>query len=235
MRVVKAFAALRDGVVAPQRIENVTIEAAMAVFAIAVFLVAITTVWSVDLQQGNSQLAAESARLISSTTTQRVTEVPQVDLSLPQRVFTQALGEALQKTIIPYVALAALAMTLFRFTTNVKVRYLESLAAISATALIDVFGIIVATMVHLMLGTMRAGFHAGVFVDPQIHPMWFVWLQTFSVASLWQLMAACVGLASWNSLNWRYGIVVGAILWLVSRLILGGFSLMDWIVVLRTQ
>ena len=235
MRVVKAFKALLDGVVAPQRIQNVTIEAAMAVFAIAVFVVAITTVWSVDLQQGNKQLAAESARLISSTSAQRGSSAPQVDLSLPQRVFTQALGEALQKTIIPYVALAALAMILFRFTTNVQTRYLQSLAAVSATALIDVIGIIVATFMHLAFETTRAGFHAGVFIDPQVHPMWFVWLQTFSVASLWQLIAASVGLATWNRLNWRYGIVVGIILWVASRLVLGGFTIMDWIVVLRTQ
>lgn len=227
MRVVKALKALIDGVIAPQRIQNVTIEAAMAVFAMAVFLVAMANTWSAITEQANPALVAESARLLPSA---EATKDAAIDLSLPQRQFTQVLGGALQKTIVPYVAMALVAMFVLRFSANAQIGFLQTLAAVSATALIDVLGIVVSTLLHLGFETTRSGLHAGVFLDPVSHPMWFLWLQSFSLFTLWQIMAACVGLITWAGLHWRYGIVTGGIVWLVTRLVLGGFALMAWVV-----
>lgn len=235
MRVVKAFHALLNGVRAPQRIQEVTKEAAMAVFAIAVFLVAFANTWSAMTEQANPALVAESARLLPTATLPGGTSVPNVDLSLPQRQFTQVLGGALQKTIIPYVAMSLVAMMFLRFAANAQVSFLQCLAAISATALIDVIGIVVSTAMHLGFETTRAGLHVGVFIDPISHPMWFLWLQSFSLATLWQFVAACIGLVTWTGLHWRYGVVVGGIVWVTTRLILGGFAILAWIVSLGAK
>ena len=235
MRVVKAFSALINGVRAPQRIQEVTTEAAMAVFAIAVFLVAFANTWSAITEQGSPALVAESARLLPASTMSGGASAPAVDLTLPQRQFTQVLGGALQKTIIPYVVMALVAMIFLRFAANAQVGFLQCLAAISATALIDVIGIVVSTGMHVGFETTRAGLHAGVFVDPIAHPMWFLWLQSFSVATLWQFVAACIGLVTWTGLHWRYGVVIGAVVWVTTRVVLGGFALLAWIVSLGAK
>ena len=237
MRVTKALAALVHGVRAPSRIQEVTTEAAMAVFAIAVFLVAFANTWSAITEQGNQALVAESAKLLPAATMPLPggSSVPAVDLSLPQRQFTQILGGALQKTIVPYVVMALAAMIFLRFAANAQVGYLQCLAAISATALIDVIGIVISTLMHLGFETTRAGLHAGVFIDPISHPMWFLWLQSFSIATLWQFVASCIGLVTWSGLHWRYGVVVGGVVWIVTRLVLGGFALMAWIVSLGAK
>ena len=235
MRVTKALAALVHGVRAPSRIQEVTTEAAMAVFAIAVFLVAFANTWSAIIEQGNPALVAESARLLPTATLPGGSSVPNVDLSLPQRQFTQVLGGALQKTIVPYVVMALAAMIFLRFAANAQVGFLQCLAAVSATALIDVLGIVVSTGMHLGFETTRAGLHAGVFLDPIRHPMWFLWLQSFSVATLWQFLAACIGLVTWTGLHWRYGVVIGGVVWITTRVILGGFALLAWIVSLGAK
>lgn len=234
MRVTKAIIAILHGVYAPSRIREVTKDAAMAVFAIAVVVVSLTSTWAALNEQNDPILAAEAATLLP-TPTQAKQAPKNVDLSAPKRQFTVALGGALQKTIIPSVSAALMFMIVGRFLTNQNIGYLQSLAAFSATALIEVLGIVISYLIHVAFHTIRFGLHAGVFVDPHTHPMWFVWLQNLDVFSLWQFIAAGVGIVVWNDLHWKYGIIVGGTVWFVSRLILGSFSLMAWFSALMGQ
>lgn len=234
MRITKAILAILHGVYAPSRIREVTKDAAMAVFAIAVVVISLTSTLVALDEQNDPILSAEAASLLpTAAKEQNPTKV--VDLSAPKRQFTVALGGALQKTIIPDVAAAFMFMIIGRFLTNGNIGYLQSLAAFSATALIEVLGILVSYLFHRAFHTIHFGLHAGVFIDIHTHPLWFVWLQNLDVFSLWQFLAAGIGIVVWNDLHWKYGIVVGGTVWFVSRLVLGSFSLMAWFSALMGQ
>lgn len=228
MRVTKAIWALLHGVYAPRRIQEVTKEAAMAVFAIAVVIVSLSSAWAALVEQDDSVLMAEATNILPAAALGKYPN-NQVDLSAPKRQFTVALGGALQKTIIPYVSAALMFMLFCRFLTNGNIGYLQSLAAFSATALIDVVGTLMLLAFHLGFHTIRSGLHIGVFVDPHTHPFWFIWLQNLDIFSLWQFLAAGIGAMVWAGMHWKYGIVVGCTVWGVSRLILASFSIMAWL------
>jgi hypothetical protein len=125
--------------------------------------------------------------------------------------------------------LAGLFLVLMRFMTDAPVTYGMAITSVSATALIQVIDLLMSTGAHMVFGTLRAGLHAGVTMDPASSPMLFTWLQQISLPSLWQYLAASVALATWGGLHARFGIVVGLVVWVISRLVHGGFTLVGWI------
>jgi hypothetical protein len=63
--------------------------------------------------------------------------------------------------------------------------------------------------------------------------MLFTWLQLISLESVWRYLAIAVALVNWQELHWRYGIVVGLVVWGVTRAIFGLMALVGWIVGLQ--
>lgn len=227
-RFITALRALTGGVRSPGSVPALQKEAAMACFAIAVFLVSLVQIGSVAVKRQNMSLATESARIawLNEPTAEDQGHISAIDGDHP---FTRLLGETLIKTIVPFTGAAVVFMVFMPFLTNVKSRFLQSLAAVSATALIEVLGVSLETVLQLSFGTTRAGLHAAVVVDPQAHPLWFFWLQNFSLYSLWQFLAAGAMLTTWSGLHWRYGVIVGGSSWIAARLLLGVLALMAWL------
>jgi len=229
MRIVAAGKALWHGIVAPTRVQEATTQTAAAIFAVAVLLVGAMSTWSALTESSDPRLVEES-RVLSQSRMMSPVSKTDIDLALPQRQFTAALGGALMVTIFTIAGLAGLFLVLMRFMTNSPVAYSQAIVAVSSTGLIVCLDLLVTTIAHLLFHTSQAGLHAGVFVSPLDSPMVFTWLQLCSVFSLWQYLAIAVALSAWNGLHRNYGYVIGVIVWCVTRLILGGLTFVGWIV-----
>lgn len=229
MRIVAAGRALWNGIVAPTRVQDATTQTAAAIFAVAVLLVGAMSTWSA-LTEGSDPRLVEESRVLSQSRLMAPASKGDVDLALPQRHFTAALGGALMVTIFTIAGLAGLFLFLMRFLTNAPATYSQAIVAVSATGLIICLDLFVTTIVHVLFHTSQAGLHAGVFVSPLDSPMVFTWLQLCSVFSLWQYLAIAVALSAWNGLHRNYGYVIGTLVWFITRLILGGLTFVGWIV-----
>lgn len=229
MRVVAACKALWHGLVAPARVQEATSQTAAAVFALSVLLVAFISVLSAITEASDIQLVAES-RILTQTSAITSKPDPGLDLSLQQRQFTAALGGALVVTIISSAALAVLFLVFMRFMTNAPVTFEMALVAVSSTGLIICLDLILSTAGHLIFHTAQVGLHAGAFVSLRDSPMLFTWLQRWSVFSLWQYLAIAVALSTWSGLHARYGLVVGIVVWMLTRLIVGALTFVSWAV-----
>ncbi|MEY3386625.1 MAG: hypothetical protein RIR53_1436 [Bacteroidota bacterium] len=232
MRITAAILSIWYGLIDPKRVKQVPTDAAAAVFAVAVLAIALAGTFCSLWEQGNPGLVAESA-VLSQQTVPSAVGVTGLDLSTPQRQFTGALGGTLIVTIVSVATLAGLFMIMVRFLTDVAPTYSRSIIAASSVALITIIDNGVATALHLLSGTVRTGLHAGVFIQPTESPMLFTWLQLISLESIWRYLAIAVALVTWENLHWRYGLVVGFIVWVVSRLAFGIMALVGWVVGLQ--
>jgi hypothetical protein len=232
VRIVAAFRALWYGVADPTRIKETSKEAVTAVFAVAVLFVSITNTVCALWEQGDLALAAESRILLQNSATSPV-KTSQLDLTAPQRQFTAALGGALIVTIVSTVVVAGLFMILMKFMTNLTVTFSQCLIAASAASSIIILDTLLASLLHVVFKTAQAGLHVGVVLRPMDAPMLFTWLQRISLFSLWQYLVVAIALVSWEGLNWRYGIVTGAVVWTITRLVFGLLTLVGWIVSLQ--
>lgn len=232
MRITAAMRSIWFGLIDPKRIREISADAAAAVFAVAVLAVSITGTVCTLWEQGHPRLAAESA-ILSQQEPASAQKSAQIDLSTPQRQFTGALGGTLIITIVSYATLAGLFMILVRFLTNCTIPYSRAIIAVSSTALVAMLDSLVTTGLHAMFGTVQVGLHAGVFVRPTETPMLFTWLQLVSVESIWRYLAISVAIVTSENLHWRYGVVVGLIVWVVTRLIFGIMALVGWVVGLQ--
>lgn len=231
MRIVHAWRVLWFALVAPTRIPKFTSEAVMATFAVAVLIVSLVSASAALYEESNPALNVETASLIPQALTwESSVEGNDIDLSPSSRRFTASFGGALMVTIISSLALAGLFMFLTRFLTDAPVGFMLCLAGVSASGLIQVVDVASSTAIHSMFDTIQAGLNAGVFVSPTEKPLLFSWLQRFSIGSLWQYIVIAIAIVSWGGLHARFGIVVGAIVWILTRLLLGGFALVGWIV-----
>ncbi|MCX6141097.1 MAG: hypothetical protein NTX15_09760 [Candidatus Kapabacteria bacterium] len=233
MRIIAAGKALWHGVRAPWRVQEATSQAATAIFAVAVLLIVAVSTWCAILENGDPALVAESRTLSQLTEMLPVAKDAQLDLSTPQRQFTGALGGALMVTIGTTAALAGFFLIAMRFMTNAPVTYSMAIVAVSSSAIIQGLDLLVSVAGHIYFHSARAGLHAGLFVSPIDAPMLFTWLQRISLFSLWQYIAIAIALSTWGGLHRRYGIVVGAVVWFITRLILGAFTLVSWVVSLQ--
>ena len=232
MRVLAAIRAMWFGLVDPTRISETSREAAAAVFAVAVLLVSMTNTLCALWEQGDLSLATESRILLQNSATSPV-KTSQLDLSTPQRQFTAALGGALIVTIVSTVVVAGLFMFLMRFMTDRPVTFTQCIIAASAASSVLIVDTLVGSGLHLWFGTARAGLHAGAFLRPIDAPMLFTWLQRISLLSLWQYLVIAIALVRWEGLHWRFGIVTGAVVWVITRLLFGLLTLVSWIVSLQ--
>ncbi|MBU3700168.1 MAG: hypothetical protein FGM33_09230 [Candidatus Kapabacteria bacterium] len=232
MRITAAILSIWYGLVDPKRVKQVSTDAAAAVFAVAVLAIALTATVCSLWEQGHPGLVADSA-LLSQQTLQASPGSAELDLSTPQRQFTGALGGTLIVTIVSVAALAGLFMIMARFLTNTTPTYSRAIIAVSSAALIAIIDTAVASVLHVTFGTAQYGLHAGVFIRPSDSPMLFTWLQLISLGSIWRFLAIAVALVTWENLHWRYGIVVGLVVWTISRLAFGIMALVGWVVGLQ--
>lgn len=232
MRITAAILSIWYGLVDPKRVKQVSTDAATAVFAVAVLATALTGTFCSLWEQGHPSLVADSA-VLSQQAMQTAPGSAEIDLSTPQRQFTGALGGTLIITIVSIAALAGLFMIMVRFLTNAGPTFSRAIIAVSSAALIVIVDTIVTSTLHVSLGTVRFGLHAGMFIQPTESPMLFTWLQLLSVGSIWRFIAIAVALVTWENLHWRYGIVVGLVVWTISRLAFGIMTLVGWVVGLQ--
>lgn len=232
MRITAAMRSIWFGLVDPRRIRQTPTEAAAAVFAVAVLAVSLVGTLCTLWEQGSASLVRESA-ILSQQTPAATGAAEGIDLSLPQRQFTGALGGTLIITIVSYAALAGVFMILVRFLTDCAVSYSKAIIATSSLALVSMLDSFIATALHVVTGTIKIGVHAGVWLQPSESPMLFTWLQLISLESVWRYLAIAVALITWENLHWRYGIVVGLVVWGVTRAIFGLMALVGWIVGLQ--
>jgi hypothetical protein len=232
MRITAAMRSIWFGLVDPRRIRQTPTEAAAAVFAVAVLAVSVTGTLCTLWEQSIPSLVLDSA-ILSQQAPAATGSAEGVDLSLPQRQFTGALGGTLIITIVSYAALAGVFMILVRFLTNSVVSYSKAIIATSSLALVSILDSFIATGLHVATGSIQIGLHAGVGLPPSESPMLFTWLQLISLESVWRYLAIAVALVNWQELHWRYGIVVGLVVWGVTRAIFGLMALVGWIVGLQ--
>lgn len=232
MRLIAAGKAIWHGAVLPQRVQEATTQAATATFAVAVLLVVVVSVWAAMIENGDATLAVES-QLLTQTTAVLPADTTDLDMSSPQRQFTAILGGALTVTIVSTAALAGFFLIVTRFMTNAPVTYGMAIVAVASSALVQCLDLSLSSAGHIIFHTARAGLHAGAFISPIESPMLFTWLQRISLFSLWQYVAIAIALTTWGGLHQRFGLVVGFIVWIVTRLIFGALTLVTWVVSLQ--
>lgn len=229
MRIISASKALWHFLVAPWRVQEATPQTAMASFAIAVLLIAMTSTWCAMLENGDVSLAVESRILTQNAAVAPVKDA-QLDLSSPQRQFTGALGGALMVTIVSIAALAGLFLIMTRFMTDAPVTYSMAMVSVASSALLQCADLALTTTSHLTFHTARAGLHAGIFISPLEAPVLFTWLQRISLVSVWQYIAIAIALTTWGGLHRRFGVVVGLVVWIITMLVFGALTLVNWVV-----
>jgi hypothetical protein len=224
-----AIRAVWLGLVAPSRVDLADAPSSIAVFAMAVLVLTVANTASTYIETSNSQLRTEAV-MGSPSVANPPAQSGQIDLTTPQRVFTANLGLALITTIVSLVLVALMLMFLHRFLTNQQSLFSTALAAVSATALIDLVRVLAYAVLHNSTGTMRWGLHAGVFVTPAQAPFLFAFLKRLDVVTWWQYVVMAMVLARNTGLHHRYGLVVGSVVFLAMLIAVGGFALVGWIV-----
>ncbi len=226
MRVVSAFRALWFGAATPYRVPETPLTALLAVFAVAVLTMSLADAAAAIVEWRNETLLSQSMLLGPQSGSADSALVR----DLPQREFTAALGGSLMENIIASLVMSGFLLVLVRFMTNAAVTFPMALVCVSATALIQVADVGVSSAIHVFTGSIQYGLHAGSFVNPALSPAWFTALQKTSVFSLWQYLSATSALAVWGGLHWRYGLITGAVAWVVTRLLFALFTLISWMV-----
>ena len=228
MQTLTAFRALWWGIRDPRTIEQPIASTAVAIFAAAVMVLTLSATITVYIEHGNASLRAETEQL-DVLGPQQMQEGAAVDTDTANRQFTAVLGGALIRSVVSVAALALVFFALTRFLTDVPVPYSRALAAVSATAGIEALRSLVSLVPHLLFESSRAGLHAGVFVAPLDHPFLFVWLQRVDLFNVWHYVAAAMALATWSNLHYRYGWIIGAVVFVVVQILMGGLTLVAWI------
>ncbi len=226
MRLLTVFRAMWHGLVAPQRIREATEESAVAIFAAAVLVLSLASTAAAFIEEGNADLRAESAVLSQYGMVSSDEEL--VDLSSAGRQFTAVFGGALMISVGKIVVLAGIFLLFMRFMTNAPVGYRMALAAVGATISIDFVRMAFTVPLHLITNTAQVGPYLGLLASPTEAPFMFTWLQRLDLFSIWQYFAIGVALAVWNGLHYRYGFVVGGIVFAVVQVLFAGASIVAW-------
>lgn len=228
MQTLTAFAALWQGIRDPRHLERPIASTAVAIFAAAVMVWTLAATATVYIEHGNAALRAETEQL-NVLGPQQMGAGASVDTEAANRQFTAVLGGALIRSVVTLAAMALMFFALTRFLTDRPIPYSASLAAVSATAGIEVLRSLVSLAPHLLFETSRAGFHLGAVLQPLDHPFLFVWLQRIDIFNVWHYIAAAMALATWSDLHYRYGWVIGGVVFLVVQILMGGLTLVAWI------
>ena len=228
MQTLTAFRALWQGIRDPRTIERPTASTAVAIFAAAVMVLTLASTITVYVEHSNPALRAETEQL-DLLGPQQMGKGASVDTDTANRQFTAVLGGALIRSVVSMAAMALLFFALTRFLTNAAVPYSQAIAAVSATAGIEVLRSLISILPHVIFETSRAGVHLGVFLQPLEHPFLFAWLQRVDLFNVWHYLAAAMALVTWSDLHYRYGWVVGVVVFLVVQALMGGLTLVAWI------
>ncbi len=197
----------------------------LASFALAVFILTFANTATGLWESGRPNLTRQLA----------VAEMPvpkasgDVDLSLPQRAFTAHLGVTLVRVVVSLLFMSALAYALTRFLTDQQFSFGIVLTAVSSTCLIDAIRIVVYAAAHVLTDSMRWGLHAGVFVDPSQHQFLFAWLHRIDLVTWWQYVVMAMVVCTSAGLHYRFGIVVGSVVFLITVILAGGFAFVGWL------
>ena len=228
MQFIEVLRSMWFALVAPRRIVETLSTPVTAFFAVAVVVSTMVSLGASYLEDAQPALRAENATFERMSTAHDTTTAapgsPAVDLTPPARTFTAILGGALIKNIMPLLVVAGVFLSLVRFMTNAPLRYGVALSIVSAATSIMCVELLVNTVLHIAMGTNRAGLHAGVFVDPTAHGFLFLFLQNLAPLSLWRYVVIASAMAQASDLHPRYGIVVGPIVWGVVVLAMGLLS-----------
>ncbi len=228
MQTLTAFRALWQGIRDPRTIERPTASTAVAIFAAAVMVVTVASTIAAYVEHANPALRAETEQL-DALGPQQMGKGASVDTDTANRQFTAVLGGALIRSVVSMAAMALMFFALTRFLTNAAVPYSQAIAAVSATAGIEAMRSLFSIIPHVIFETSRAGLHLGVFLKPLDHPFLFAWLQRVDLFNVWHYLAAAMALVTWSNLHYRYGWVVGLVVFLVVQTLMGGLTLVAWI------
>ena len=172
MIIQRAFTALWQGIVSPEEVPKAGSETALALFALAVFLLAGISTISAYVEDGSPTLKAETEVLSQYGMAPPAPEGEQVEVvTTPGQVFISVFGGALMMSLGKIGVLAGVMMVLGRFMTNAQTSYKIALASVSSTALIDVLKGAVTIPLHLTTDTVRAGFSRGRVRKPNGSPL----------------------------------------------------------------
>lgn len=227
MQTLDALQALWQGLRDPRSVAAVSVTTAVAIFAAAVLVVTLVDTAMMFAETSSLALKTEAEALtivVPGTESEAAVEMT------PVRRFTAAFGGALVLSTVSYAVLAGLLWLMMRFLTNERVGYAMALGAVSATAGIEVLQTLFATGLHLLTGSVRYGLHLGMAVSPADSPHLFLWLQRLDLFTAWHYVAAAMVVSTWSGLHYRYGIVVGGLVFVVVQVVFGVLSLISWLV-----
>ena len=228
MRVTAAGRALYDGVFHPANVKRATVDAAVSIFSVIVLLLTAADTAATFIESSDPSLVRESAALIHAE--RLLSNEGTVDISTPSRQFTAVMGGALVKSIVSILMLSAIGLGAARFLTSGIYGAAVALACVSAASAIELLRSVVETSMHMIFHTIRAGLHAGVFVDPSLHPFLFSWLQRIDLFGIWFYLAFAVAMVSWEGLHFKYGLVIGGVVFVVVQTVFALLTVMSWIV-----
>lgn len=226
MQTTAALRALWQGLRDPRSVVLVSATTAVAIFAAAVLVVTLADTAAMFAETSSVALKTEAEALtivVPGTESEDAVEMT------PGRRFTAAFGGALVLSTVSYAVLAGLLWLMMRFLTNERVGYAMALGAVSATAGVEALQTLLSTGIHLLTGSVRFGMHAGMVVSPAEYPHLFLWLQRLDVITFWQYVAAAMVLSVWSGLHYRYGVVVGGVVFVIVQAVMGVLSLMSWL------
>lgn len=229
MRISKAFDALKNGLIAPEKVYESSIETALAIFALAVFVLATVATFSAYVEDGSADLRAEAMVLSEyGMAPSSGEEGADPVVSTATKTFITVFGGAIMMSLGKIGVLAWVFMVLGRFMTDAVISFRIALASVGATALIDLLQGLFLVPLHLALGTVRWGLHLGSLVAPTEAPFLFTWLQRIDLFSIWQYLAIGVIMAVWSGLHKKFGLVVGSVVYVVVQLLFAAVTLLSW-------
>lgn len=204
---------------------------AVAVFALAVIVLTATQLVVSYCEASNSSITDQVRQSsIIEKLRDREHSAPTPDGAVPnENVFTVQLGTALITTVIG-LAVAALAFALlFPFLTNQPANYFTASGAVSAAALVGVIRTLLYLAIHLATGSLQWGLHAGVFVDIVQQPFLFTWLSKIDPLLWWEYVVMAMVLSNSVGLHYRYGLVIGSLVYTVMIIGVGSLALFGFI------
>ena len=234
MRVIVALKTLWGALRHPTVTSIQNSSVAVAIVAAAVILLSSAYTVTALLESSNPDIARQSMQ--SSVVEQLRLHDTQSNVenasTTAGRAFTAQLGVSLITTIVGLALVALLLMLLTPFLTDQPVSYVVAMAAVSSSALIEMARLALYLPLHLLTGSMQWGFHAGAFVSIVDHPFLFTWLAKIDPIVWWQYVVMAMVLSNSIGLHYRYGLVIGTIVYLVMVAGIGSLALLAFVAVM---
>lgn len=234
MRVFVALKTLWGALLHPTVTSIQNNSVAVAIVAAAVILLSSTYTVTALLESSNPDIAHQSKQ--SSVVEQLRLHDMQSSAgnvnTTAGRAFTAQLGVSLITTIVGLAIVALLLMLLTPFLTDQPVSYVVAMAAASSSVLIEMTRLLLYLPLHVLSGSMQWGLNAGAFVPIVDHPFLFTWLAKIDPFIWWQYVVMAMVLSNSIGLHYRYGLVIGTVVYLVMIAGIGSFALLAFIAVM---